>query len=446
MVQAVTGRISLSVLLETLEDANTMGVEDSDLKHRLQERADRAQALEQQAAACLTAVQEALPGGTRVALADLEALVQEGHTIGIKMDSLTELLGLVSSAKAWDQQAEFCLTGHKAQHAKRGKVQTPTLATVTELLQQHASLAIAVPHAQALFEKQQAAVSWLDSAVKALEHRNLQQHLPEVQAIVDSGLALNLQMPELTQLDSLVRAIHWNIRVRRALGLPQSSPGKPGSTTPAGPAELPAQHGNSSEDQPCATSAGHLRSAESGQVDTQPQALQMAGVSSEPMQTDESSAKQSHVATAHDARMNLPGTQHAPPTAAMPWVAAPGLAGPAEVSPQLHSSNLNLSSGAEQAAAPAAVQQPGHLTQFEAQLDDGNEMLPQVPTQPDVDSEMLQQLPTASWQDQVTLAEAEQLVEEGQQLPVEETLLHQLHTLLQIGQHWQVQVSLCAVL
>ena len=423
-MQAVTGRISLSVLLETLEDANTMGVEDSHLKSRLQERADRAQTLEQQAAACLTAVQDKLPDGATVALADLEALVQEGQTIGIKMDSLTELVGLVSKAKAWDQQAEYCLTGHSAQHAKRGKVQTPTLATVTELLQQHASLAIAVPHAQALFEKQQQAISWVDTAVKALEHRNLQQHLPEVQAIVDTGLALNLQMPELTQLDSLVRAIQWNARVRKALGLPQSSPAKPAFAAPTGPAELPAQHGESNRDQPCVTSVGQLRSVKS---------------------------QQPSAATAPTEQMNLPGSQQDTlPTAAVPIAtdtADPGSAGPAELSAQLHSSNLDPASGTEHAAAiPGIEQQPGHLTQFDMQPNHGNEILHPGPTQAGVDNEMLHQMPTASWQDQVTLAEAEQLAEEGQQLPVEETLLHQLHTLLQIGQHWQVQVSLCAVL
>lgn len=58
----MTGKISLAVLLETLEDAGSMGAEDSDLRVRLQERADKAKALEQQAAAYLDTIQQALDG------------------------------------------------------------------------------------------------------------------------------------------------------------------------------------------------------------------------------------------------------------------------------------------------------------------------------------------------------------------------------------------------
>ena len=430
-MQAVTGRISLTVLLETLEDASTMGAEDSDLKHRLQERADKAQALEQQAAACLTSIQTASTGAARVDLAELEALMQEGHSIGIKMDSLTELAAFVSAAKAWDQQAAFCLTGQEAQHAKRGKVQTPSLATVTELLQQHASLAVAVPHAQALLEKQQQAVSWVDSAVRALEHCNLQQHLPDVQAIVDSGLALNLEMPELTQLDSLVRAIQWNDRVRRAFGLPQAALAKQGVTD---------------------ASAKRVDTEETGKqaatsvIQQEPPA---ADASAEPMRVDSTGAHQTRMEPTQAGQTLTANTSTQPAQAVADQaesVKTSAPAGPAEV-PTQHATSAHAEQATPQSATPSAQQtdaQPGHESQtLHQQRDQPNHVsqaVHQLANQPGASREVGHQRAEASWHERVTLAEAEQLVEQGQQLPVEEALLHQLHTLTQIGQHWQAQV------
>lgn len=121
----------------------------------------------------------------RVPLADLEALVQEGQAVGIRMDSLAELAGRVGLAKAWDQQAAACLTRDQPQHAQHAKhrkqFQTPSLATVTELLQQHDSLAIALPHAADLLKKQQQGLDWVSKAEKALQQSDLQQHSADVQ-------------------------------------------------------------------------------------------------------------------------------------------------------------------------------------------------------------------------------------------------------------------------
>ena len=118
-------------------------------------------------------------------LDELEALVQEGQAIGIKMDSLAELAGRASLAKAWDQQAAACLTRDQPQHAQHAKhrkqIQTPSLATVTELLQQHDSLAVAVPHAADLLKKQRQALDWVSKAEKALQQSNPQQHSADVQ-------------------------------------------------------------------------------------------------------------------------------------------------------------------------------------------------------------------------------------------------------------------------
>lgn len=403
-----------------------MGAEDSEFKHKLQTRADRAQELDQQAAACLSSIHEVSSNHARPALAELEALVQEGQSIGVKMDSLTELAALVSAAKAWDQQAQFCLTGLEAQHAKHGKIQMPSLAQVTELLQQHSALAIAMPHAEALFEKQRQAVSWVDSAVKALEHRNLQQHLSDVQGIVDSGIALNLEMPELTQLDSLVRAIQWNAKVRGALGLTQAPVAAPlsgaGQTT--------------------------ANKEQTEALPTQPSGIQSSADGAEPVHMERSITEHPDVGAGNSSEIQggAQQAQQAADQTAGGATAAP--AGPAEPPAQHANSILDAPSNAGQAVLQPAVQ-PGsgpepvdaRQTQHQLPVQSAHETQHQMPVQSAHGNNTEQQQGWATWQEQVTLAEAEQLVEQGQQLPVEETLLHQLHTLMQIGQHWQVQAS-----
>ena len=100
--QAVTGKISLAVLLETLEDAGSMGGEDSELRIRLQERADRAKALEQQATAHLVTIQQVadgshqsryvarlgpdLPTGTLLHVADIPSQISQ---LGISLTEVT---------------------------------------------------------------------------------------------------------------------------------------------------------------------------------------------------------------------------------------------------------------------------------------------------------------------------------------------------------------------
>ena len=238
-----------------LADAAAMGAGKSDLMDKLQSRADAAHAFEAKAAPCLAAVEASTAAGAsthsadadidmsagevdkepaastssvdtasgppqKVSLAKLEALVQEGQGIGIKLDSLTDLTRLLNTARAWTQQAEYCLTGKEPQTAKNRKHhQRPSLGKATSLVDELQSLAVTLPHAEELCNKQQQALKWVDKAREVLEQGNLGQHLTDVQAVVGEGTALGLEMPELTQLDALVKAIQWNSQVRAALRL-----------------------------------------------------------------------------------------------------------------------------------------------------------------------------------------------------------------------------------
>ncbi len=237
-----------------LADAAAMGAGKSDLTDKLQSRADAAHAFEAKAAPCLatveasTAVASTQPADTdtdmsaaevdkepaastsavdtasappkKVSLAELEGLVQEGQGIGIKLDSLTDLNRLLNTARAWTQQAEFCLTGKEPQTAKNRKHhQRPSLGKANSLVEELQSMAVTLPHAEELCNKQQQALKWVDKARQVLEQGNLGQHLTDVQAVVDEGTAFGLEMPELTQLDALVKAIQWNGKVRAALRL-----------------------------------------------------------------------------------------------------------------------------------------------------------------------------------------------------------------------------------
>lgn len=257
----MTGRTTLSALLEMLADAAAMGAAKSDLMDKLQSRADAAKAFEAKAAPCLATVgaaacaaivgaeastdlnRAAVTAGfdteaagptmegdtssaqTRVSLAALESLVQEGQGIGIKLDSLTDLTRLLNTARAWSQQAEFCLTGKEPQTTKHKKQhQRPSLEKVITLVHELQSMAVVLPHAEELCSKQQQAEHWVGRARQVLEQGNLGQNLPDVQALVDQGIAFGLEMPELTQLTALVKAIEWNSRVRMALRLPDELP------------------------------------------------------------------------------------------------------------------------------------------------------------------------------------------------------------------------------
>lgn len=268
-----------------LADAAAMEAGKSEVMDKLQLRADNAQAFEAKAAPCLAAVEAAAaatdmesaappaavgtvaPAGmpqaadpptaadtiaatadtdpptaanigaagsgaaqvpaqaAKISLADLESLVQEGQGIGVKLDSLTDLTRLLHTAQAWSQQAEYCLTGkepHPGKHKRHH--QRPSLEKVTTLVAELQHIPVLLPQAPDLCTRQQQAFDWVNKAVRVLQQGNLGQHLSDVQAVVHQGTAVGLEMPELTQLDALVRAIEWNSRVKQALRLHMAPP------------------------------------------------------------------------------------------------------------------------------------------------------------------------------------------------------------------------------
>ena len=274
----MTGRITLAALLEMLADAAAMGAGKSDIMDKLQMRADNAKAFEAKAAPCLAAVRiaaaasaaadveaaaesetavESAAGGSetaadtsaamveadastaaaadtgdagsaalqaqpaKITLAELEPLVQEGQAIGIKLDSLTDLMRLLHAAQAWSQQAEYCLTGKEPHVGKHKRHQPrPSLHKVDSLVSELQYIAVLLPQAEDLCKRQQEARDWANKAAHVLQQDNLGRNLPDVQAVVRQGAAFGLEMPQLTQLDALVRAIEWNSRVKQALRIP----------------------------------------------------------------------------------------------------------------------------------------------------------------------------------------------------------------------------------
>lgn len=402
----MTGRTTLSALLEMLADAAAMGAGKSEVMDKLQLRADNAQAFEAKAAPCLAAVEAAaaatdmesatppaavgtdVPAGTtqaaepptaadttaattntdsstaaadtgdagpsaaqvpaqpaKISLAELESLVQEGQGIGVKLDSLTDLTRLLHTAQACSQQAEYCLTGkelHPGKHKRHH--QRPSLEKVTTLVSELQQIPVLLPQAADLCTRQRQAFGWVDMAVRVLQQGNLGQHLSDVQAVVHQGTALGLEMPELTQLDALVRAIEWNSRVKQALRLQTAPP----PAVPA-PQQLPAA------EQPPGM-CGLEQQGGQGSVLEVPRADTTSSVGG-------------------------PEGERGSPAPAGPSVQAP---------------------------ASGLVQTAG----------------------------------VVPWSERLTLSEAEALVEQGQELPVEPAVLQHLVELTESGQRWETQASL----
>ena len=401
----MTGRTTLSSLLEMLADAAAMGAGKSDLVDKLQSRADAARAFEAKAAPCLATVEASTAATStqsadtdiemsagevdkepaastsavdtasgppkKVSLAELEALVQEGQGIGIKLDSLTDLTRLLNTARAWTQQAEFCLTGKEPQTAKNRKHhQRPSLGKATSLVDELQSMAVILPHAEELCNKQQQALKWANKARQVLEQGNLGQRLTDVQAVVGEGTAFGLEMPELTQLDALVKAIQWNSKVRAALRL------KPDDT--AQMATFASSH-QAGDTQHPATIRGSPAPAE---------------------------------APLDPPTMSSITTATAPSSNDLPY--APGLQTGSGDSPT-----------ASQQAGADSVAQPGNSGQLggpvQALSTGGSGVIPLA--------------------ERLSLAEAEELFEQGSELPVEVFLLQRLQTLMETGQQWEAQVS-----
>ena len=402
--QAVTGRITLSALLEMLADAAAMGADESDIMDKLQMRAANAKAFEAKAAPCLAAVEAAAAasaaadveaaapaaaaadttgaGGSataadtsgamveadasvvaadtgdagsaalqaqpaKITLAELESLVQDGQAIGIKLDSLTDLTRLLHTAQAWSQQAEYCLTGKEPHVGRHRRHQPqPSLQKVNSLVSELQYIAVLLPQAEDLCKRQQEARNWAQKAACVLQQDNLGQYLPEVQAVVRQGAAFGLEMPELTQLDALVRAIEWNSRVKQTLRLPTAPPH----------AVLPQQH--------------------------------------------------------------LPVSAQLPEANGLHPMMQEGQRAPPEV---------------PKAETSASMGRP---------KEDRGSPSPAGPSAQDSGSSPFENGGPDSMPERLTLAEAESLAEQGQELPVEPAVLQHLLELMECGQRWETQASM----
>ena len=392
----MTGRITLSALLEMLADAAAMDTSKSDTMDKLQMRADNAKAFEAKAAPCLAAVEAAAAASTaadmkagkteadefstaadasaaileedvstaaadtgeavsaapqaqpaKITLVELESLVQEGQAIGIKLDSLTDLTRLLHTAQAWSQQAEYCLTGKEPYVGKHKRHQPrPSLQKVNSLVSELQYVAVLLPQAEDLCKRQQEALGWVDQAAGVLQQDNLGQHLQDVQAVVRQGAAFGLEMPELSQLDALVRAIEWNSRVKQALRL---------SIAPSH-AVLAQQHLPASAQLPEANGLHHMQ--QEGQA--------------APLEVPKAEISASMGRPEEDTGSSSP-------------------AGPSA-----------------QASGSGPVQNFGAIPMPE----------------------------------RLTLSEAEALAEQGQELPVEPAVLHHLVELMECGQRWEMQASM----
>ena len=218
--------------------------------------------------------------------------------------------------------------------------------------------------------------------------------LLDAQAVVDQGSALGLEMPELTELDAVVRAIRWNSTVSAALGLPVASPSA---------APLPA---------PQATEEVQAAEAASHTVDkTQLPSTSMA-------QPD--ALQQPKAASGDSAKAQTESEEVTPEDKA---------GGPANPSPD-PIKRLNFNSQPPTPSGSAAVPQQSLAAsgQTDAQLD----------------STQAAGVATARVvkpAERLTLEEAEGLLEEGKELPVEERLLEQLVQLVDAGQQWEAQVT-----
>lgn len=418
--QAVTGRTTLSALLDMLAEAAAMGAGKSDLMDKLQSRADSARAFEAKAAPCLATVEASFPAAPayamdttsaeavqstpmldteaaaestpavdtaaaestpvvdaanaaprKVSLAELEALVQEGQGIGIKLDSLTDLTRLLNSARAWAQQAEFCLTGKELHAAKNKKhPQWPSLEKATSLMAELPSMAVVLPLAEELCSRQQQAMEWVDRARGVLEQGNLGQRLGHVQAVVDEGTAFGLQMTELTQLDALVGAIQWNSKARSALRL----------TPEVGVQPVP--------------DGSIIHRQDGAQTQT---------------------AQESH------SHRGSPAPAGPSPDPSIPSPLA------SDLPLQQQTSHLQVSSsdahpGSQQTGASSAAP-PSSLTSGGAQ------------------GLIMGAAGVTPLAERLTLAEAEELFEQGGELPVEEPLLQRLQVLVETGLQWEAQAS-----
>ncbi|KAK9819859.1 hypothetical protein WJX72_003401 [[Myrmecia] bisecta] len=225
--KALSGRFTLTALLETLEDAPAYGAAQTDLARNLQAKADKAQEWDASATAFFAAVEAAAAaaqqgtagslgqangdalGGQRAV--ELEALVEAGKGVAVKLESLTKANQLLNAANNWLRQAQRCLVeGYEPEDQ-------PSLSQIEKLIDASENLSVSMAETALLVAKRDQARAWISKAQTVLDEPSSQDVLETLQALVEEGGAVELQMDELEELQRRILALGWAKKTRHLL-------------------------------------------------------------------------------------------------------------------------------------------------------------------------------------------------------------------------------------
>lgn len=255
--------------------------------------------------------------------------------------------------------------------------------------------------------KQRVARQWVDRCQQAQQQPITEARLPELQTLVEAGAAVGLQMPELSQLQAEVGAVHWTATVGKAMAALEAHQAGSKQSGSAGPSQT------RQEPEARPTAAGPSR----GQAD--------AG--SKPMDI--------RLPPWPDA---VPQQQQQAPSAELAWtpvlhVAAPEP--PASATSPMMSSVETLPGWAQAppAAQSAAQQPPAQQPAWQLSAAAGLAEHQQPVSEPNGAAATAPHL--------LDLHVAASLVKQGRKLPVDSGLLEQLTVLVVQAEEWEEQVS-----
>jgi hypothetical protein len=102
VLQAVSGKVTLSALIDMLEDAAELGAEEGAIAQHLADRLDTAKAFDARAIAFVTGAEAAIETGDnhgKPTMEEVDELIAEGRSINIKLDSLTQAESMLNAAR-----------------------------------------------------------------------------------------------------------------------------------------------------------------------------------------------------------------------------------------------------------------------------------------------------------------------------------------------------------
>eukprot|EP00884_Botryococcus_braunii_P010330 jgi/Botrbrau1/19299/Bobra.0073s0042.1 len=210
--KALNGRPLLAILMEKREEAIAMEVQDSELGQALESRIATAMAWDERASTFLAAAGgplEACPS-----LHDLQDIVAGGLEVGCKMESLARLEGLLASSGDWTQRAAALVTSDLARRPLRER---PTLPDLEAMLESGKALGIRMAQIRALSSKIAQAEDWTARVKQLIDTPISYAHQDSLQELLDEGQGLGLQMDELHDLEERLHILDWNQRARKML-------------------------------------------------------------------------------------------------------------------------------------------------------------------------------------------------------------------------------------